>query len=182
MLCTPISGRYRRPNGVPPVNQPRRSPGQVGQRPRCRAASADRAVGHSGPEQSRWSSILAHYLADACDQHADEIRWDEADLAESSLVDDDDLRAIHPTLHVAGFLSSLHLNLADGYRRLGRFEDSEAHLAASRNSNQALGAQSPEQVAYRQMIVAAQDYVADKIAARDSAAPSYTKRVGQASA
>jgi hypothetical protein len=130
------------------------------------------------PDDHAGRCIVAHYVADAHDNVGDEIRWDGRALAESALVDDEDLRAIHPTLQVAGFLSSLHLNLADGYRRLGRFEEAAEHLAASRDSNPSLDGAQPEQIAYRQMIVTGQDYVAARIAARDSTALSYARRAG----
>jgi hypothetical protein len=122
--------------------------------------------------------IVAHYVADACDAIEDEIAWDETALAESLLTNDDDLAAVHPTLHRAGFMSSLHLNLADGYRRLGRFQDAEEQLAASRRFNDALSGAKSEQVAYREMIVAGQDRVAGKIAAADCASPSFSKSTG----
>ena len=87
--------------------------------------------------------ILAHFLADAQDGLHDEIAWDEVSLAESAKISDDDLRAIHPAMHVAGFMSSLHLNLADGYRRLGRFEAAGRHLESSLAGNGALTGDGP---------------------------------------
>jgi hypothetical protein len=92
--------------------------------------ATDRAAGRQAltelwdaidPGDTAARCILPHYLADAQDDLGDEIAWDEVSLAESAKISDDDLRAIHPAMHVAGFMSSLHLNLADGYRRLGRF-------------------------------------------------------------
>jgi hypothetical protein len=112
--------------------------------------------------------ILAHFLADAQDGLDDEIAWDETALAESAKISDDDLRAIQPTLHVAGFMSSLHVNLADGYRRLGRFEAARRHLESSLAGNGALTGDRPEDVAYRDMIVTGQQRVAAAIEARDS--------------
>jgi hypothetical protein len=44
-------------------------------------------------------------------------------LMSNILTSDANLQAIHPAMYVAGFMPSLHLNLADGYRRLGRFEE-----------------------------------------------------------
>ena len=113
--------------------------------------------------------ILAHFLADAQDGLHDEIAWDEVSLAESAKISDDDLRAIHPAMHVAGFMSSLHLNLADGYRRLGRFEAAGRHLESSLAGNGALTGDRPEDVAYRDLMVTGQQRVAAAIEARDSA-------------
>ena len=90
---------------------------------------------HSVPEDAPARCILAHFLADAQDGLDDEIAWDEVSLAESAKISDDDLRAFHPAKHVAGFMSSLHLNLADAYRRLGRFEAAGRHLESSLAGN-----------------------------------------------
>jgi hypothetical protein len=111
--------------------------------------------------------IVAHFLADAQDDLDDEIAWDEVSLAESATVPDDDLRAIHPDMHVASFMSSLHLNLADGYRRLRHFETAGRHLASSVAGNSALTGDRPEDVAYRDLIVTGQQRVAAAIEARD---------------
>lgn len=81
---------------------------------------------------------------------------------------DEDLRALHPTLTIAGFVPSLQLNLADGYRRLGRFDDATQALARSLAYNPQLPDALPEQEAYRNMIVAAQQRTAELIAAGDS--------------
>jgi hypothetical protein len=120
------------------------------------------------PRDAAGRCILAHYLADAQDGLDDEIAWDEMSLAESAKVSDEDLRAIHPTLHVGGFMSSLHLNLADGYRRLGRFDEAGRQLEFSLACNGALTRDLPEHIAYRDMIVTGQQRVAAAIAARDS--------------
>jgi hypothetical protein len=89
-------------------------------------------------------------------------------LAESAKISDDDLWAIHPTMHVASFMSSMHLNLADGYRRLGRFEAAGQHLESSLAGNGALTGDRPEDVAYRDLIVTEQQLVAVAIEARDT--------------
>ena len=93
--------------------------------------------------------ILAHFLADMQDDLDDEIAWDEVSLAESAKVSDDELRAIHPDMHLASFMSSLHLNLADGYRRLGRIEAAGRHLESSLVGDGARTGDRPEDVAYR---------------------------------
>jgi hypothetical protein len=122
-----------------------------------------------GPGDAAARCILAHFLADAQDGLDDEIAWDETALAESAKISDEDLWAIQPTLlHVAGFMSSLHVNLADGYRRLGRFEAAARHLESSLAGNGALTGDRPEDVAYRDMIVTGQQRVAAAIDARDS--------------
>ncbi|MEU8223921.1 hypothetical protein [Kribbella sp. NPDC048915] len=60
--------------------------------------------------------VIAHFLADVQDETADELTWD---LKALELVSDD------------GWLPSLHLSLADDYRRLSEFSKAEEHLAAA---------------------------------------------------
>ncbi|GED96118.1 hypothetical protein [Gordonia crocea] len=109
--------------------------------------------------------IVAHYRADVADDIDAEVGWDELALAEAVHLNDDELRAIHPTLSVAGFLPSLHLNLADGYRRQGRFAEAADRLQTSREFDFALdGAADPT---YAAGIREAQRVVGDKIAAGD---------------
>jgi hypothetical protein len=73
--------------------------------------------------------VLAHYLADVQDELDDEVAWDEAaltafaDVAETELtpIGIGSARALEP---------SLRLNLGDGYRRQGRFEDARVQADA----------------------------------------------------
>jgi len=73
--------------------------------------------------------VLAHYLADAQDDLDEEVAWDEAALVAFAGVAEADLnpvgipsaRALEP---------SLRLNLGDGYRRQGRFEDAKKQVDA----------------------------------------------------
>ncbi|MFF0345600.1 hypothetical protein [Kribbella sp. NPDC004875] len=68
-----------------------------------------------GDRQTRCA--IAHYLADVQDETADELAWD---LRALEVVEDD------------GWLPSLHLNLADDYRRLADREKSAEHLRLAR--------------------------------------------------
>jgi hypothetical protein len=139
--------------------------------------ATDRAAGRQAltelwealePGDAAGRCILAHFLADVQDNLDDETAWDELSLAESAKISEDDLRAVHPGLHVAGFMSSLHLSLADDYRRLGRFEVAGRHLESSIAGNGALTGDRPEDVAYRDLIVTGQQRAAAAIEARDS--------------
>lgn len=105
--------------------------------------------------------IVAHYVADVQQDVAEEVRWDELALSLVERVTDDDLQALHPALSVTGFVPSLQLNVADGYRRLGRFEDAAEALRWSIAYNELLPGELPEQEAYRQMIVDAQQRVSE---------------------
>ncbi len=81
--------------------------------------------------------VLAHYLADLEPELADEVAWDERALEEFAEVGEQDLAAVGiPS--AAGMAPSLHLNLADGYRRQGRVQDARHHLAAGERAAGAL--------------------------------------------
>lgn len=111
--------------------------------------------------------IAAHYIADVQEELDAEVEWDEVSLAESAHVSDAELQAIHPSLSVAGFMPSLHLNLADGYRRQGRFEEASDRLQTSREFDFAL--ESAIDPSYATGIREAQKGMEEKIAARDRA-------------
>jgi len=76
---------------------------------------------------------LAHYLADLQDTTEAELMWDERALAAVSDLTDERAQQYHHSLQVRGFLPSLHLNLADDYRRLGNAATAGEHLAAARD-------------------------------------------------
>ena len=112
--------------------------------------------------------IVAHYLADVQQDLADEVRWDETALSQADWVLDSDLQALHPSLTIQGFVPSLQLNLADGYRRLGRFDDAARALRRSVAYNEQLPGALPEQREYRQVILQAQQRISELIDAGDS--------------
>lgn len=71
---------------------------------------------------------LAHYAADVQDDPREELRWDLRALEAADEVTDERAQAYHASLAVAGFYPSLHLNLADVYRRLGEQAKAQRHL------------------------------------------------------
>jgi hypothetical protein len=75
---------------------------------------------------------LAHYLADLQPSTEEELVWDLRALDEARQLTDGRVQQVHESLQVRGFLPSLHLNLADDYRRLGRFGEAAAQLDAAR--------------------------------------------------
>lgn len=112
--------------------------------------------------------IVAHYLADAQGNLESEVRWDELALLIADRVTDQDLQALHPTLTLDSYVPSLQLNLADGYRRLGRFEEAAEALSRSVTHNDRLLRGTPEQEEYRELVLHAQQRVRALIEARDS--------------
>lgn len=74
-------------------------------------------------------SVLAHSMADVQDDVHQELLWDQRALAAADLLTDDRLAQAGVTLlSVAGLYPSLHLNLADCYRRLGDPGRAREHL------------------------------------------------------
>ncbi|MFJ6842556.1 hypothetical protein ACIQRE_07785 [Streptomyces griseoluteus] len=76
---------------------------------------------------------LAHYLADFHDDPAQALTWDIRALDAADALTEQRVQQHHTGLQIDGFYPSLHLNLADNYRRLGSFEAAEEHIDAARS-------------------------------------------------
>ena len=63
--------------------------------------------------------VLAHAIADVQDDVHQELVWDQRALASADLLTDARVAEAGVTLPVAGLYPSLHLNLAECYRKLG---------------------------------------------------------------
>ncbi|MFI2780874.1 hypothetical protein [Streptomyces sp. ALB3] len=87
------------------------------------------AMGVTGDPLHRCS--LAHYLADLYDDPARALVWDVRALDAADAMNDQRVQEHQADLRVAGFYPSLHLNLADNYRRLGSFEAAAEHIEAA---------------------------------------------------
>ncbi|MFG2443073.1 hypothetical protein ACGFQG_09375 [Nocardia fluminea] len=87
-------------------------------------------VGPAGDPLHRCT--LAHYLADVYDDPAEALVWDIRALDAADALTDARLDDHHAGLQIAGFYPSLHLNLADNFRRLGAFPAATRHLDAAR--------------------------------------------------
>ncbi|MFI9504352.1 hypothetical protein [Nocardia sp. NPDC052566] len=75
---------------------------------------------------------LAHYLADLYDDAAQALTWDLRALDAADTLTNDRLAHYHSGLDVRAFYPSLHLNLADNYRRLRSFDAAEHHIDKAR--------------------------------------------------
>ena len=81
---------------------------------------------HSPTDAPIQISTLAHYLADTEADVGDELKWDLKSLeAATGSRACEDRDPVSPDL--AGFLPSLHLNVADCYRPLGDVEQARRH-------------------------------------------------------
>ncbi|MFI0237802.1 hypothetical protein [Streptomyces sp. NPDC016845] len=118
-------------------------------------------IGVTGDPLHRCS--LAHYLADLYDDPAQALAWDIRALDAADAVTQQRVQEHHAGLHIAGFYPSLHLNLADNYRRLGSFDAATEHIDAA-------GEHAPglPQDAYGTLLRTAIDEVAEAISQRDT--------------
>lgn len=98
-------------------------------RARAKLAELWTTVGEAGDALHRCA--IAHAMADVCETVDDELVWDLRALEAGVVLDDDRLAAAGMAASVEGLLSSLHLNLADVYRRLGDAAKAREHVAAS---------------------------------------------------
>ncbi|MBN3932634.1 hypothetical protein IQ279_23970 [Streptomyces verrucosisporus] len=150
--------------------------------PTMEAIGAAVAEGQSGEAQAArrrlldlWSAIgpagdplhrctLAHHLADLHQDPAQALAWDVRALDAADAVTEQRLQEHHAGLRIAAFYPSLHLNLADDYRRLGSFEAAAEHIEAARGHTPGLP-QGP----YGDSLRTAVEQVAEAITRRDTA-------------
>lgn len=107
---------------------------------------------------------LAHYFAELCTDPAQALAWDVRALDAADAVTERRVQEHHASLHIAGFYPSLHLNLADSYRRLGSFEAAQEHIDAARERSSALAPDS-----YGELMRAAIDKMTTAVENRDTA-------------
>lgn len=72
--------------------------------------------------------VLAHYMADLQAEPHDELAWDLRALEAAGSLTDERVQEHHASLRIRGFHPSLHLNLAEDYRRLGDPGRAREHL------------------------------------------------------
>ncbi|MDT0453154.1 hypothetical protein [Streptomyces hesseae] len=118
------------------------------------------AIGITGDPLHRCS--LAHYLADLYEDPAQALAWDVRALDAADAVTEQRVQEHHAGLHIAGFYPSLHLNLADNYRRLGSFGAASEHINAAKEHTANLS-EDP----YGDLLRGAIHEVAEAIAGRD---------------
>ncbi|MER8027588.1 hypothetical protein ABTZ78_01220 [Streptomyces bauhiniae] len=105
---------------------------------------------------------LAHYLADLHDDPAEALTWDIRALDAADILTEQRVQEHHADLHIAGFYPSLHLNLADNYRRLGSFKAATEHITEAQKH-----APNLPHTPYGDLIRGAIQEVTEAIAVRD---------------
>lgn len=93
-------------------------------------------VGSDGDPLHRCA--IAHHLADVQNELTDELAWDLEALSAAESLTNDRLTASGTATTAQGLYPSLHLNLADVYRRLGDRTQAQHHLDRGRRSCVAL--------------------------------------------
>ncbi|WP_336791327.1 hypothetical protein [Gordonia malaquae] len=119
------------------------------------------ATGSGGDALHRCT--LAHYLADLYTDPAQSLVWNVRALDAADALTDERVAEHADGVTVAGFYPSLHLNLADDFRRLGLFDAAREHLAAARAASPELGSDG-----YGRMIRQAIDEVGTAVDAGDT--------------
>ncbi|MFI1568456.1 hypothetical protein ACH4ZX_36475 [Streptomyces sp. NPDC020490] len=93
-------------------------------------------IGEDGDPLHRCT--LAHYMADAQDDPADELAWDLRALTAAEELNHERLAEHADAPAVRALYPSLHLNLAADYVRLGRGGPARTHLRLARGAAEAL--------------------------------------------
>jgi hypothetical protein len=83
--------------------------------------------------------VLAHAVADVQDDVHQELAWDQLALAAADALTEERTAQAGVVLPVAGLYPSLHLNLADCYRRIGDLGQAREHLRHARAGIDVLG-------------------------------------------
>ena len=131
---------------------------QAGDKDAARRLFADlwEQVGADGDPLHRCA--VAHWMADLHDDPAEELEWDLRALDAADSVTADRARQAGVAAPVAAMYPSLHLNIAEAYRRLHDDERAHWHLARGRAAVGAL----PDD-GYGQMIRGGLDRLADRL-------------------
>jgi hypothetical protein len=93
----------------------------------------------AGSSSTPHRSAVAHWLADAQSEVADELAWDERALAEAEALPEWSVPFAGTGHTVAAMYPQLHLALAEDYRRLDDAYGALEHLALARTSLSGLG-------------------------------------------
>ncbi|WBB68838.1 tetratricopeptide repeat protein [Micromonospora sp. WMMD812] len=83
--------------------------------------------------------VLAHSMADVQDDVHQELLWDQRALAAADVLTDARVAQAGVPMSVAGLYPSLHLNLAECYRKLGDLDRAREHLRRAQAGIGALG-------------------------------------------
>ncbi|MEU7613592.1 hypothetical protein [Micromonospora sp. NPDC049204] len=103
--------------------------------------------------------VLAHSMADVQDDARQELVWDQRALAAADLLTEARVAQAGVPMSVAALYPSLHLNLADCYRKLGDLGRARDHLQRAEAGIDALGDDE-----YGELIRSGRDRLAHQLA------------------
>lgn len=83
--------------------------------------------------------VTAHYLADTQENLQDQLEWDLRALEVADSLDREKAKTYKSGGAIRAFYPSLHLNLADDYRKLGDFATARRHADWGTELSDALG-------------------------------------------
>ncbi|WP_163507646.1 hypothetical protein [Fodinicola acaciae] len=83
--------------------------------------------------------VVAHSMADAQDDVRDELLWDQRALEAAPLITDERQAEAGVEMPVAALYPSLHLNLAECYRKIGDLDSAREHVAQAEATIGTLG-------------------------------------------
>jgi hypothetical protein len=129
-----------------------------GDRPKARSRFKAIWSRIAGNPEAFHECVLSHYMADAQEDMQHELAWDLRALDAALRCTDAEAQRYQGSLSIAAFMPSLHLNLADDYRKLGDLPRSKQHLALAQKTTESL-ADDP----YGQMIRRGIDSLATKL-------------------
>ena len=114
---------------------------------------------------------IAHSMADLQDAPEEELIWDQRALQAADELTDDRVAQAGIGTPVAGFYPSLHLNLGEAYRKLGRGEEAADHLRLGLESAAALHWSAEPADGYQAMVLDALKRLADRLGERLAKSP-----------
>ena len=138
--------------------------GRSGDRARARELLG-RAWDQVGPGGDPMHRVgIAHSMADVQDDVEEELRWDLLALAAADQLTDQRVAEAGIAAPVAGFYPSLHLNLGEIYRKLGRFAQAGDHLRKGLQAVTTLGWSAEPPDGYQAQVIDALARLGERLA------------------
>jgi hypothetical protein len=138
--------------------------GRSGDRARARELLG-RAWDQVGPGGDPMYRVgIAHSMADVQDDPEEELRWDLRALAAADQLTEQRVAEAGIGTPVAGFYPSLHLNLGEVYRKLGRFTEARKHLRSGLDATRMLGWAPEPADGYQAQVIDALERLGERLA------------------
>lgn len=137
--------------------------GRSGDRAKAREL-LERAWERVGPDGDALHRIgIAHSMADLQDVPEHELTWDLRALQAADELTDGRVAEAGIASSAGGFYPSLHLNLGEAYRKLGRPVEATEHLCSGLDAAQTLGWAAEPPDGYQAMVLDGLRRLADRL-------------------